>query len=139
MLSYSEFTARSHKWIRKPMKKFDFSSYKSALILTGMLSVALFASQAHAQSDSADRADKAGRLSTINRHPVLHLMGDDPKERGFAHGYLLAEIILGDFDAALVSLPNFSAKAFQNKLLPWAKDELVWDANFLAEIAGLIE
>ena len=86
--------------------------------------------------DTAARAAHAGTLETIHGQQVLHLFSNDVKERGFAHGYYLAEKIRDDFDAAIVSLPMFGAKKFETGLLPWSK-KFVWDADAETEFDGV--
>ena len=71
----------------------------------------------HAQ-DAAARAKQSGELISLKNHRVLRLFGATPKERGFAHGYLLAEDIRDDLDGALTSLPKFGAQRYETKLLP---------------------
>lgn len=98
----------------------------------------LVVSSAWAQS-AAERAAKAGALLTLKNHRVLRLSGAEARERGFARGYLLASEIREDLGAALQSLPNFSAQKFENSLLPWARQNFVWDADATAELDGLFE
>jgi hypothetical protein len=94
--------------------------------------------QAPAQ-DAAARAASAGQLSAVNGQRTLHLYGSDVKERGFAHGYFLAEQIRDDFDAALTSLPMFGPQKFEAKLLPWEQSHFEWDADSTAELDGVYE
>jgi len=96
------------------------------------------ACSAWAQSP-AERAAKAGALLTVKNHRVLRLSGDDPRERGFAHGYLLAREIRDDCDAALQSLPNFGPQKFERNLAPWAQRNFVWDADATAELDGVFD
>ncbi|HYF50464.1 MAG TPA: C45 family autoproteolytic acyltransferase/hydrolase [Planctomycetota bacterium] len=115
------------------MKK-TASSKLSALLLTAfLLSHCAFA------ETPAERAAKAGELHTIKQHRVLRLFGNDVKERGFAHGYLLAEEIVEDLDSALKSLPFFGDKKYEARLLPWATEKFVWDADATAELDGIFE
>ena len=107
------------------------------LALQATLALAFF-SAVHAE-DSAARAAKAGELSTVTGQRVLHLYGNDIKERGFAHGYLLAEQIRDDFDAAMKSLPYFSGQKFETMLVPFANGRFVWDADSTAELDGIYE
>jgi hypothetical protein len=92
----------------------------------------------HAES-AAERAAKAGELVTLKNHRVLRLFGDNMKERGFAHGYLLADQMLESIDGALNSLPSFSGEKFEHKLIPWAKEKFVYDADAKAEFEGIWE
>ena len=87
----------------------------------------------------AERAANAGQLLTLKNHRVLRLYGGEAKERGFAHGYLLAAEIRDDLDAALCSLPNFGAQRYERGLLPWAQRNFVWDSAAAAELEGLFE
>jgi hypothetical protein len=87
----------------------------------------------------AERAAKAGELVTIKKHRVLRVFGNDIKERGFAHGYLLAEEIRDDSDSALNSLPNFSARQYETSLLPWASEKFAWDKDAVVEMDGIFE
>jgi hypothetical protein len=87
----------------------------------------------------AERAAKAGELVTVKKHRVLRLFGNDIKERGFAHGYLLAEDIRDDADSALNSLPNFSARQYESSLLPWAIEKFAWDKDAVVEMDGIFE
>ena len=109
----------------------------SSLALALHVLFALFLRTAFAE-DSAGRAAKAGTLTVIKGQNVLHLFGDDVKERGFAHGYFLADKIRDDFDGALTSLPMFGASKFEARLLPWAK-KFDWDADSARELQGLYE
>jgi len=89
--------------------------------------------------DAAARAARAGELTVVKNQRVLHLRGNDVKERGFAHGYFLAEQIRDDIDASLISLPNFSPQKFENRLEPWAAAKFEWDADSAAELDGVFE
>ena len=110
-----------------------------AFARTGALCMALvLVAAAHAQSD-VERSAKAGELSSLKNHRVLHLFGADIKERGFAHGYLLAEDIRDDLDAALKSLPDFTAAKYERRLLPWSKSDFDWDADAVSELDGIFE
>jgi len=88
---------------------------------------------------AAERAAKAGELTTLKNHKVLRLYGKDIKERGFAHGYLLAAEIRDSMEDALKSLPLFSAEKFNEKVVPWAKKNFVWDESAKLELEGLFE
>ena len=94
--------------------------------------------EAQAQS-SAERAAKAGELVTLKNHKVLRLFGNEDRERGFAHGYLLAEQVLDCLDDALQSLPQFTVEKFETRLLPWATKRFAWDAGSAQELDGLFE
>ena len=94
--------------------------------------------EARAQSH-AERAALAGELVTLKHHKVLRLFGSEDRERGFAHGYLLAEQVLECLDDALQSLPQFTVEKFETRLLPWATRRLVWDAGAVQELDGLFE
>jgi len=108
---------------------------KTTFILAALL---LLAPVARAES-AAQRAAKAGELSTIKNHRVLHLYGADVKERGFAHGYLLAEVMRDDLDAVLKSLPNFDNAKYETTLLPWATRQFDWDEEIARELDGIYE
>ena len=109
-----------------------------SLLFNTVLFLLLTAWQALGQSP-AERAAKAGELLTLKNHRVLRLFGGETKERGFAHGYLLATEIRDDLDAALQSLPNFGAKKYERSLLPWSQRNFVWDEAAAAELDGLFE
>jgi len=96
------------------------------------------AGQVWAQSP-AERAAKAGELLTLKNHRVLRLSGNEVKERGYAHGYLLAAEIRNGIDAALCSLPNFDAKKYERSMLPWSQRSFVWDSAATAELDGIFE
>ena len=104
-----------------------------ALVLFALCSCAL-----QAQSD-AERAAKAGDLSVIKNQRVLHLFGTDVKERGFAHGFLLGKDIADDLDASLESLPGFTAVKFDNRLIPYSKNQFEWDDDSTLELDGIFE
>ena len=89
--------------------------------------------------DAANRAHHAGELFSLKNHRVLRLHGPDIRERGFAHGYLLAEEIRDDLDAALKSLPMFDATKYETKLLPWAAKHFEWDNDAIQELDGIFE
>lgn len=111
---------------------------KKLKLTAAVLVIALLGTYAIAE-DSAARAAKAGELTTIKGHRVLRLFGESRKERGFAHGFLLAADIRDDLDAALTSLPNFGAAKYEAKLLPFAKDKFHWDADVKEELDGIFE
>ncbi len=114
-------------------------SAKRRLVLALQATLLLaFVAGAHAE-DGASRAAKAGALATVNGQRVLHIYGGDIKERGFAHGYLLAEQIRDDFDAAMKSLPYFSGQKFETMLVPFAQSRFEWDADSTAELDGIYE
>ena len=108
-------------------------------LLTLLLTAALLLGGAVCAESPADRAAKAGQLRTVNNHRVLRLFGNDIKERGFAHGYLLAEEAVAAMDSALQSLPFFGDKKFEGRLLPWANERFAWDADAAAEMDGIFE
>jgi hypothetical protein len=85
------------------------------------------------------RAALAGELVNLKNHRVLRLSGNDMTERGFAEGYLLAADIRDDLDAAIQSLPTFSAAKFETKVAPWARKTFVWDADARAELDGIFQ
>jgi hypothetical protein len=89
-----------------------------------------------AQAD-AERAAAAGELVSIRGQRVLRLYGADARERGFAHGYLLAQDFVVCAEDALKSLPLFTAEKYEQQLKPWATQRFVWDAEAAAEIEGL--
>ena len=84
-----------------------------------------------------ERAAKAGALSEVHGHRALRLFGNDPGERGFAHGYLLAKEIVGDLEAAIQSLPGITAERYNTEFMLWAKSNFVWDADATAEFDGM--
>ena len=88
---------------------------------------------------AAARAAKAGELVTLKHHKILRLFGKDIKERGFAHGYLLAAEIRDCMEDALKSLPLFSAEKFAEQVAPWAKKNFVWDESAKLELEGLFQ
>ena len=104
-------------------------------LLLAVLAV-LFSCQIRAESD-AERAAKSGALYTLKNHRVLRLYGKDAKQRGFAHGYLLAEVIRDDLGVALQTLPNFSITKYEKTLLPWGRKHFEWDADAAAEMDGI--
>ncbi|MCY3019062.1 MAG: C45 family autoproteolytic acyltransferase/hydrolase [Planctomycetota bacterium] len=112
----------------------DGTTHAGAVILCLLLLLPVAA--VRAQSDG-ERAAKAGTLSTLKNLRVLRLSGGDVKERGFAHGYLLAADILDIFDAALGNLPNFNARRYETGLLPWSRKTFTWDADATAELDGI--
>ncbi|MCW8133403.1 MAG: hypothetical protein KIS92_23875 [Planctomycetota bacterium] len=111
---------------------------RHAYTLAFLAAVLLLPAAARAQSD-AERAAAAGELVVYKNHHVLRLYGSEPRERGFAHGYLLASGILEAMDDALKSLPFFTAEKFEHRLIPWAKNSFVWDAQATQEMEGMFE
>lgn len=101
--------------------------------------IALFFCAIAQAQDAAERAKKSGELLTLKNQRVLKLFGPSLKERGFAHGYLLAEDIRDDLDGALTSLPKFGAARYETKLIPFARDKFVWDADIKEELEGIFE
>jgi len=87
--------------------------------------------------DDAQRAAAAGELLAIRGQRVLRLYGADIRERGFAHGYLLAQDLMVSAEDALKSLPLFTAEKYEKQLKPWATQRFVWDADAVAEVEGL--
>ena len=110
------------------MQKFNRFAILSVLVLAAALVRA---------EQNAERAAKAGELVTLKNHRVLRLKGADMFERGFAEGYLLAEDLRDDFDAALESLPTFGANKYEAMLLPWSKKNFDWDADARTEFDGI--
>ncbi|MFH0939305.1 MAG: hypothetical protein V1899_08495 [Planctomycetota bacterium] len=105
--------------------------------LAALLLLTLLVSSASAQP-AAERAAKAGEIFQIKGFRGLRLFGAAVKERGFAHGFLLAEDILADLVAALQSLPLFNARQYE-QLLPWANERFAWDSAAIAELDGMFE
>jgi hypothetical protein len=103
------------------------------------LTVLLFTALSLHAEDAAARAARAGELKVIKNQRVLFLRGDDVKERGFAHGYFLADQIRDDIDSALISLPNFSPQKFETRMLPWANSKFDWDTDASAELDGVFD
>ena len=116
--------------MRQTFKKTNFASL---LVVSIVLSAPVLAQSA------AERAANAGELLTVKNFQVLRLHGANIKERGFAHGYLLAEQVRNDLEGSLNSLPYFSAKKFTDRLVPWSKDHFEWDADSRAELDGIYE
>jgi hypothetical protein len=85
----------------------------------------------------AERAAAAGELLTVNGLPVLRLFGAEPRERGFAHGYLLGAETVACIEDALRSLPLLTVERFEQRLVPWATRQFNWDADAVAELEGL--
>lgn len=112
--------------------------YIGRLAAGWLLLLALPLGPAWAQT-AAERAAQAGELFTLHNQRVLRLFGREIKEQGFAHGYLLAAEIRDDLDAALQSLPGFGAQKYERSLLPWSRNNFVWDAAAAAELDGLFE
>jgi hypothetical protein len=97
----------------------------------------LCVSSLHAE-DAAARAARGATLDKIHGQQVLHFISADIKERGFGHGYFLADKIRDDFDSAVTSLPMFGAEKFEQRLLPWSK-KFIWDNDSKREFDGLYE
>jgi hypothetical protein len=86
-----------------------------------------------------ERASTAGELVKLKRQNVLRLFGPGIKERGFAHGYLLADEFMACISDAFASLPLFTLEKYEGRLKPWAVQRFVWDADIRVELAGLYE
>ncbi len=107
-----------------------------ALAVMGLMLVT--AVSVYAQTPEA-RAAKAGAWMRRNPYAVLRLYGDNIKERGFAHGWHLGERIMECLDDALKSLPFFTQKKYETRLLPWSAANFFWDAEITAELDGVFE
>jgi len=104
-----------------------------------LLALVLLTAYSVSAETAQERAAKAGELVVLKNQRVLRLFGDNMKERGFAHGYLLADQMLESVEGALQSLPNFGGDKFEKKLIPWAKEKFVYDADAKAEFEGIWE
>lgn len=113
--------------------KFMVGSMLPLLVCCALVSAALQA------QTSAERAAAAGELAVYKNHRVLRLYGEHARERGFAHGYLLADKIIESMDDALKSLPFFTAEKFEKRLSPWAKQNFLWDEDAKQELEGMFE
>lgn len=114
--------------------------FRSSLFLAlAVPCLLLLLSRSAAGETAAERAVKAGKLTKEKRCTVLKLYGNDVKERGFAHGWLLADRIIDSLDDALRSLPLFSKRKYETNLLGWAHERFHWDSEIEAELEGLFE
>src|SRR6185295_5339659 len=85
----------------------------------------------------ADRVAKYATISTVNKHRVLRLKGDDVGERGFAVGYLFAQEMVAELETAIKSLPGVTVKLYNETFIPWSKANFAWDADANAEMDGI--
>lgn len=141
--------ADSHRTGRRGRRSFLIRTVPllSAVMMWGAAVLPAFAAEpskaevpAAAAATAADaRAARAGRVRILKGFKLLQLYGRSPKENGFAHGRLLAREIVAACAAAITSLPNFSASAFEKVLTPFALHRLKWDATAREELAGLYE
>ncbi len=82
-----------------------------------------------------------GSLEVVEGQRRLYLWGT-PRERGFAHGYLLASDIMrsvnDDFAWLLERMPGVGTLLYSNVLLKTVVPNFVWTKEELEEIAGLL-
>jgi hypothetical protein len=81
----------------------------------------------------------AGELVTIHDIPVLRLWGDD-YERGYAHGYLLADDIMAFLNSTLFApqmLPD--VVVYSKEILPLVETRFDIDARRTKELDGMLQ
>lgn len=80
----------------------------------------------------------AGRLTQQDGFSVLEVWGS-PAESGFAQGYLLAERVLGMFDATVLD-PRIgtSPEMYDAVMLPAVRRTFVWAPRFEQELEGIL-
>lgn len=100
------------------------------ILVPGVLALATWA--------SAAPPDLCGRLSDEHGIRVLELWGS-PAEAGFAHGYLLAEDLMGMFDATLLDpAVGVPPQAYEAIIRPAVARTFRWEPGFEAELEGLL-
>ena len=113
---------------------------KNPIILLLALCACLGTASAQSGTPSAEQPPLCGSLEPIGEHKALHLWGT-PKERGFAHGYLLGEIIVDSFSRDLRNLLVSDARIerYSDQLLPIVIPRFRFSADELAELQGILD
>ena len=91
----------------------------------------------HARADTPPKT-VCGRLTQVDGLTVLEVWGT-PQEAGFAHGYLLADRLVGLFDEAVLA-PEVGAapEVYEAMLLPAVRQRFIWEPRYEEELAGLL-
>jgi hypothetical protein len=84
------------------------------------------------------RTEVTGRLETAGGIQVLYLWGS-PHERGFAHGYLLAEQIIEEAEEGFAAILGRDAAAYASRILPLVAVGFSFSDSEMAELKGLLE
>jgi hypothetical protein len=85
----------------------------------------------------AARPEVCGRLTTENGVHVLRLWGT-PTQRGYAHGYLMAENVIGCIDTDLKRLFGAGAKGVVAMATPLAEKAFAFSADETAELEAML-
>ena len=109
-----------------------------AWTLVVLLLVGARAAPAEETVAAPQKASVTGELTVRGGLPVLRLWGT-PHERGFAHGYLLAEAIVQGADRSLDTFFGDRRAVYENVMLPLAKNAFSFSAEEGQELAGLLE
>lgn len=98
------------------------------------LSLSLIASLVRAETP--DNPKIKGKLSRIDNVPVLHVWGT-PRERGYAHGYLLAQNIIDLLDKYLSDKNAIGGPEMYEAALTLASVTMSFDAKYQQELHGM--
>jgi hypothetical protein len=88
--------------------------------------------------DEGTSSEITGRLEDSHGIPILYLWGS-PRERGFAHGWLLAEQIYEEAEEAFSMILGGNAEAYSSVLLPLVSAGFSFSNAEAAELEGLLE
>ncbi len=95
------------------------------------------ASAGEGAADPAPPANLDGTLTVRDGIPVLRLWGE-PRERGFAHGWLLARAIVSGADKSLSMFLRGREALYASMMLPLAKNAFRFSDDEMAEIEGIL-
>lgn len=87
---------------------------------------------------SQARSTEHGDLRQIRGYPVLQLRGD-ARQRGLAHGRLVARQILDFFEFYVLEDKFRNASTYQGQFAPFLESHFSYPKDFLAEADGVIE
>ncbi|MCU0726678.1 MAG: hypothetical protein MUE73_12970 [Planctomycetes bacterium] len=104
-------------------------------ITTLTVLVALFVAPGFAEEPTPPKL--CGELSATEGLPVLTLWGE-PRERGFAHGYLLAGAIVKGADDGLAAVLRMRPGVYDEKLRPLMAMCFTFSAGERAELEGIL-
>jgi beta-glucanase (GH16 family) len=107
-------------------------------ILSAVLVLAIVCGARHLPAAESSAPEITGKLETESGARVLSLWGS-PRERGFAHGWLLGEEIFGVAEEGLTYVKKSAGPNIMNRIVPMVTIGFTFSPDEIAEMEGMLE